>query len=125
MAKKSRTVYAPGELSKVRENLGKMDAQEAKRMARLLGGEVGYERTKEQENARQAPSRRVRHETAEMAAGNRGASSKSPPKRRIETAEFDGQGAAGGAVEISAPKKARRKGVSADDPLVPFSISYF
>jgi hypothetical protein len=116
MARKEKAVYAPGELSRIRENLGVKDEQEAKRMARLLGGEVGYERTREQENVRKAPSRRVRHETV---AGNRGSSSKSPPKRRIETPDFDDQG------EAVAPKKARHKGDPADDPSVPLGISYF
>jgi hypothetical protein len=119
MGKKSKTVYAPGELGKIRENLGEMDAQEAKRMARLLGGEVGYERTREQENARRAPARRVRHETVEMVVGGRGGSSGSRPGRRVETAEFDGRGG-----ESGTPKKARRKGDPADDPSVPFSVSY-
>ena len=43
MAKKDNAVYAPGELSRVREKLGVNDA-EAKRMMQLLGGEVGTER---------------------------------------------------------------------------------
>ncbi|MDR1618934.1 MAG: hypothetical protein LBS06_07820 [Treponema sp.] len=99
------------------------DDQEAKRMARLLGGEVGYERTREQENVRKAPSHRVRHETVEMVVGNRGSSSKSPSKRRVET--FDGQREVSAAAETAAPKKARRKGGPADDPSVPLVTSYF
>ena len=41
MAKKENAVYAPGELSRVRDKLGVTDHNEAKRMAQLLGGEVG------------------------------------------------------------------------------------
>ncbi|MDR1899455.1 MAG: hypothetical protein LBQ55_05560 [Treponema sp.] len=115
MAKKNKAVYAPGELSKLRENLG-VDAGEAKRMAQVLGGEVGYERTKEQENTRRAPSRRVRHETVEMVVGGRG--SKSLPKRRVETAEADSLG------DARAAKAARRKGDASDDPSVPLRTSY-
>jgi hypothetical protein len=122
MARKEKAVYAPGELSKIRENLGIRDDQEAKRMARLLGGEVGYERTREQESARKAPSRRVRHETVELVVGNRGSSSKFLPKRRVETAEFDGQGEA---AETAVSQKARHKGDPADDPSVPLNTSYF
>jgi len=47
MAKKEKAIYAPGELSRVREKLGVTDASEAKRMAELLGGEVGTERVEE------------------------------------------------------------------------------
>ena len=43
MAKKSNAVYAPGELDKVRGKLG-VDDDEAKRMAQILGGEVGVEK---------------------------------------------------------------------------------
>jgi len=47
MAKKENAIYAPGELSRVREKLGVTDANEAKRIAGLLGGEVGTERNPE------------------------------------------------------------------------------
>ncbi|MDR1108083.1 MAG: hypothetical protein LBL19_03510 [Spirochaetaceae bacterium] len=46
MAKK-KAIYAPGELDLVRKKLGDLDGQEAQRMARLLGGEVGIERSEE------------------------------------------------------------------------------
>ncbi|MCL2557685.1 MAG: hypothetical protein FWE09_04335 [Treponema sp.] len=44
MAKKNRGIYEPGELNRVREKLGDIDEDEAKRMARILGGEVGTEK---------------------------------------------------------------------------------
>jgi hypothetical protein len=47
MAKKDKEVYAPGELDRVRQHLGSVDVDEAKRVADLLGGEVGYERAAE------------------------------------------------------------------------------
>ena len=47
MAKKDKAIYAPGELSRVRNKLGLLDKEEANRMAEKLGGEIGYERTDE------------------------------------------------------------------------------
>jgi hypothetical protein len=44
---KKNTIYAPGELDQVRKKLGDIDGQEAQRMAQLLGGEVGSERSEE------------------------------------------------------------------------------
>lgn len=41
---KSRAIYKPGELDKVRRKLGDIDPEEARRMAEVLGGEVGYEK---------------------------------------------------------------------------------
>jgi hypothetical protein len=55
MAKKDKAVYAPGELDRIRNNLGDLDKAEAKRIAEKLGGEVGFERTEEQEQSRQKP----------------------------------------------------------------------
>jgi len=49
MAKKGNAVYAPGELDRVRDKLGVTDQAEARRMAQLLGGEVGTERIVEPE----------------------------------------------------------------------------
>ncbi|MCL2608786.1 MAG: hypothetical protein FWD94_02640 [Treponema sp.] len=45
MEKKTYAVYEPGELDEVRSRLGEIDAQEARRMAKILGGEVGKERS--------------------------------------------------------------------------------
>jgi hypothetical protein len=48
MAKKEKKeVYAPGELDRVRQKLGVINDDEAKRVADILGGEVGYERAPE------------------------------------------------------------------------------
>jgi hypothetical protein len=49
---KSKTVYEPGELDRVRKNLGEVDPDEARRIARILGGEVGYERALEESKAK-------------------------------------------------------------------------
>jgi len=44
MTKKPSAIYEPGELSRVREKLGDIDVDEARRVARILGGEVGMEK---------------------------------------------------------------------------------
>ncbi len=44
MAKKNVARYEPGELDKIRKNLGELDPAESQRMADLLGGEVGVEK---------------------------------------------------------------------------------
>ena len=44
MAKKPNAIYEPGELNRVRQKLGKIDESEAKRVAQILGGEVGTEK---------------------------------------------------------------------------------
>jgi hypothetical protein len=48
MAKK--TIYDPGELDGVKKRLGHIDAGEAKRMQKILGGEIGEERSKSNVN---------------------------------------------------------------------------
>jgi hypothetical protein len=116
MAKKVKAVYAPGELNRIRGKLGELDADEAKRMARILGGEVGYERTEEQESRRK-PKSRTRHETVEMVVGGRG-SSRSHPKRHVEVISDDTKRPSKQALH-------RKEGDPADDPAVPIRISYF
>ncbi|MBN2442282.1 MAG: hypothetical protein JXJ04_13090 [Spirochaetales bacterium] len=43
MKKKSKKKYAPGELTKTRKNIGDISEDEAKKMAKKLGGEIGVE----------------------------------------------------------------------------------
>ena len=57
MAKRDKGIYAPGELSRVREKLGVFDKEEAEILAKKLGGEVGYERSNSPEPARQQGKR--------------------------------------------------------------------
>ncbi|GMO58667.1 MAG: hypothetical protein Ta2A_04310 [Treponemataceae bacterium] len=47
---KPRAVYAPGELDKVRKNIGSIDPEEAKRLQKKLGGVVGVEKDAEVPN---------------------------------------------------------------------------
>jgi hypothetical protein len=115
MAKKDKAVYAPGELSRVRDKLGDLNKEEAKRLAEKLGGEVGYERTEEQEQLRQRP-KQVRHERVDVKIGNQ--PSRSVPKHRVELASED---------EHEAKRKpySRRELDPADDPSVPLRSSYW
>jgi hypothetical protein len=73
MAKKNNAIYAPGELSRVRDKLGVTSEAEAKRMMQLLGGEVGTERAEEAKKA-------VRRENVEVVIGGK------PRRRRIDVA---------------------------------------
>ncbi|MDR2446974.1 MAG: hypothetical protein LBD58_06745 [Treponema sp.] len=83
---KEKAIYAPGELEKVRKRLGGVDHDEAQRMAKVLGGEVGVER----ESGNHAPnvsSARTRGAKPEDGAGSRSASASKTtktPRRRIE-----------------------------------------
>ena len=45
MAAKPEEKYDPGELTRTKINLGKISEDEAKRMSRILGGEIGTEKT--------------------------------------------------------------------------------
>jgi hypothetical protein len=121
MAKKPRTTYAPGELDRVRGHLGELDAEEARRMAQILGGEVGYERTREEDERRKSRAGRIRRETVEMVvgAGQTGTPGQAL-KRRVELVGLEGQ-------EEKALKKAIRpqKNNTADDPSAPLKTTYF
>lgn len=116
MEKKERAIYEPGELDRVREKLGSIDPAEAKRMAQLLGGEVGVEKNE----APQTPARPLknRNERVELVVGSRGGSSRAYPKRRVELASDEEDQSAQG-------KTVRRKAASpGDDPSVPIKLSY-
>ncbi|MCL2832846.1 MAG: hypothetical protein FWD78_06730 [Treponema sp.] len=87
MAKKEKAVYAPGELGKVRDKLGNIDNNEAKRMANVLGGEVGYERTEDQEKTKNKP--KTRHERVNVKIG--GQPMGRTPSHRVELAPEEEQ----------------------------------
>jgi hypothetical protein len=113
MAKKSKSIYAPGELGRVRDRLGNFNPDEAKQLAQKLGGEVGYERSEDEEKTR-AGIRRTRHEKVNVQIGNSGRSSRRvelPPELENETGD---------------KKQQKQKGYSpADDPRVPIKASYW
>ncbi|MDR1211221.1 MAG: hypothetical protein LBK40_03205 [Spirochaetaceae bacterium] len=104
---KRKDIYAPGELSRVRKQLGNLDADEAKIMAKKLGGEVGYERS----SSRNAGQKRVRHETVDVVVGARKGG---VPKHRVELAPQEGS------------QRVTRRTIAGpgDDPGVPLQLSY-
>lgn len=108
MAKKDNAIYAPGELTRVREKLGVTDLDEAKRMMQVLGGEVGSERDSEIEKAR-----RTKRETVELVVSGKFGKK---PARRIETADID---------EVDGKTKAKTAGFfPGDDPAIPLKLKY-
>ncbi|MBQ4331227.1 MAG: hypothetical protein IJC31_05260, partial [Spirochaetaceae bacterium] len=61
--------YEPGELDKTRKNLGFIEADEAKKMVQVLGGEVGLEKSApvDEKAIRRVRSARM---TQELRSGN-------------------------------------------------------
>ena len=120
MAKKEKAVYAPGELSRVREKLGTFNDEEAKKLVQKLGGVVGYERTEDQEKARQSAMHKVRRERVEVKIGDNAGFN--IPKNRIELPTED---------EMSGDNNLKRKPYRRkeldpeDDPSIPLKISYW
>jgi hypothetical protein len=101
MAKKNNAIYAPGELSRVRGKLGVTDDDEAKRMAALLGGEVGTEREAEDDKKK----------------GKHNDDIGGKKRRRIDLAPEEDLG--------SGWFKPKRSGpYPGDDPSVPARLSY-
>jgi len=98
--KKNNAIYAPGELSRVRDKLGVKDDSEAKRMAQLLGGEVGTERDSEDDKKK----------------NGKYDSSGGKKRRRIDLAPEE---------ELTGESKTKRSGpYPGDDPSVPAKLSY-
>ena len=98
--KKNNAIYAPGELSRVRDKLGVKDDDEAKRMAQLLGGEVGTERDSEDD--------KKKNDKYDSSGGKK--------RRRIDLAPED---------ELIGESRAKRSGpYPGDDPSVPARLSY-
>jgi hypothetical protein len=117
MAKLPKAIYAPGELDKVRQNLGDIDKEEAKRMSEVLGGEVGWERTHTEENRQKS---KVRNEVVDVHVKGSGVNySKNQPKHRIEL-PLDSEDS-----EKSIKKNLRKIIIDpADDPSIVIKISY-
>jgi hypothetical protein len=110
MAKGEKAIYAPGELDRIRKNLGVSDDTEAKRMAKLLGGEVGVERSPEPA-VKPPPLKRT-------APGSNGSAGNNRPKHRVELAfEED--------ADLIKGVSSRRPVDPSDDPLIPVKASYF
>jgi len=123
MAKNDKPVYAPGELDRVRNKLGVKDQGEAKRIAALLGGEVGVEREKEEAKVRRPPIKKAGGSVDGGGSGGGsaagGGSGSRRPGRHVELAPEE--------EDAEALRKAavRRPSDPADDPLIPVKASYF
>ncbi|MCL2319470.1 MAG: hypothetical protein FWC45_05240, partial [Treponema sp.] len=118
MAKKEKAVYAPGELRRVRDKLGTLDKEEAKLMAQKLGGEVGYERTDEEEER----AKRVRYERVDVKIGDR--PTRGGSRRQVELA-LEGDNEAGGDDPGRKKPYRRRELDPEDDPAIPIKVSYW
>ena len=113
MSKKSKAVYAPGELSRIRDKLGVTDREEAKLLAERLGGEIGHERSPEEEESRQ---NRTRNERVNVKIGDR-------PSRPLRTVELPLE-AEGEVKTIQKPVRGKDYD-PADDPSIPLKVSYW
>ena len=109
MAKKDKAIYAPGELSRIRDKLGISDAEEAKLMAQKLGGDIGYERSDDDEKHKQSKTRR---DKVDVKISGR-------PRRAVELPFDEDEG-------FSQKKPNRKKEYdTSDDPAVPIRVSYW
>ncbi|MFP3040925.1 hypothetical protein LQZ19_03780 [Treponema primitia] len=114
---KQKAIYEPGELDRVRGNLGSFDPAEAKRLVGLLGGEVGVEKS-----PTPPPPPKTRHETVDVhVKGKPGSGTgRNQPRRRPE-APLPGDTDIGD----EAKQKTPRKPNPADDPTIPIRQSYW
>jgi hypothetical protein len=110
---KDKAVYAPGELGKVRGRLGNIDPNEAKRLARVLGGEVGVERDAEPRPAAGRGQNRASSDS--NSDGKRPA-----PRRRVELAPDDD----GPDAEGRQKDKTGKPYDPADNPALPVKLGY-
>ena len=110
MANKSKAIYEPGELHRVREKLGEIDVDEARRMARILGGEIGTEKSSPEHSARY--SNKSRQELVDLTSASR----KGKRGRPIETAR--------GNDEQGYVKYRQTADDPADDPSVQLATPY-
>ena len=119
MAKKDKAIYAPGELSRVREKLGVFDKEEADMLIKKLGGEVGYERNEDEDQVRQ-PTRRER---VNVKIGDRPGRGSSKDRTRLPLDDEDTISEEPG--KGKPRRKKEKEADSDDDPSVPLRVSYW
>jgi len=114
MGKKQGAIYEPGELNRVRGKLGDIDETEAKRMAQILGGEVGVE--KDQPAAAPKKTAAVSRKTVDVSVPGRSSRRSGRP---VDVAGDDD-------IEVGGGKTASpgQKPDTGDDPSVKLNISY-
>ncbi|MHB9292705.1 hypothetical protein Holit_01808 [Hollandina sp. SP2] len=118
MSKQNKAIYDPGELGRVRDKLGAIDEQEAKRMAKLLGGEVGIEKSS-------APKVSMPKRSAPPRIQSGASNTRSDTSQSQETRVASASAPRGGGAESTRKKKVKNKSVdTGDDPQVPIKVSY-
>ena len=110
MDNKPKAIYQPGELDKVRKKLGVVDETEAKRMAQILGGEVGTEKDMPPPKF----SSGSRRKTVEMAVPGR---HRSRPGRMVEVLDAE-------ETFFGSKALAKMKADPNDDPAILLRTSY-
>ena len=115
MSSKPKAIYEPGELGRVRGKLGQIDELEAKRMAQLLGGEVGTEKAAEKQQA--AAGTGIKRKTVEMMVPGRHSKR---PVRLVDVAGDDDDIAVG---KLASMKQQAANDPS-DDPAIALRTSY-
>ena len=85
MRKTQKAVYKPGELNRVRSKLGDINNEEAKRMAKILGGEIGVEKDPEPQFLGKKPGR-IRRDTVELSIPGK---KRKRPGRTVELADTE------------------------------------
>ncbi|MDR2052364.1 MAG: hypothetical protein LBP80_03040 [Treponema sp.] len=120
---KDKAVYAPGELGKVRGRLGNLDPNEAERMARILGGDVGVEREAEPQTVRPPAKGGKGGKGGGTAGGGRGGggSGRRPaPRHRVELAPEEDEPGAHAYRNLASEKPYD----PADNPALPIKLGY-
>ncbi|MCW8966562.1 MAG: hypothetical protein OQK82_07745, partial [Candidatus Pacearchaeota archaeon] len=100
MKKKTKIKYAPGELTKTRKNIGSISEDEAHKMAKKLGGEIGvevdsedithkYKKLKDRSYQRVILRNNIKGRIKQMGSEEGGKKDKSPSAKQIKNKDGD------------------------------------